>query len=205
MPAPRPTNLKQLRESGWVSKTVKNELRDNFLAALKRKDVLFPGIVGYDRTRSTQGRTEPRPSRRPARPGEFRSRLDRLVAARSSHHAGPARCHRQTDRISKGPPQRTRPEAVTALLTRETCAGQSRVGPAREACAGRPVHLENAWWAGATRASMVPPYKRSHRHRVPSVQQLAPFTKAPAFREGVPHFNVLRVQSSELDGEHPHG
>ena len=50
MPAPRPTNLKQLRESGWVSKTVKNELRDNFLAALKRKDVLFPGIVGYDET-----------------------------------------------------------------------------------------------------------------------------------------------------------
>ena len=50
MPAPRPTNLKQLRESGWVSKTVKHELRDNFLAALKRKDDLFPGIVGYDDT-----------------------------------------------------------------------------------------------------------------------------------------------------------
>lgn len=46
----RPTTLKQLRESGWQSKTVKAELRDNFLAALKRKETLFPGIVGYENT-----------------------------------------------------------------------------------------------------------------------------------------------------------
>src|SRR6516164_9538542 len=46
----RPANLKQLRESGRVSKTVKQEIRDNFLAALKRGDDLFPGIVGYDST-----------------------------------------------------------------------------------------------------------------------------------------------------------
>ena len=50
MPAARPSNLKQLRESGWVSKTVKNEMRDNFLAALKAKQDLFPGMVGYDET-----------------------------------------------------------------------------------------------------------------------------------------------------------
>ncbi len=42
--------LKQLRESGWQSKPVKLELRDNFLAALKRGDDLFPGIVGYENT-----------------------------------------------------------------------------------------------------------------------------------------------------------
>src|SRR5262245_50566401 len=46
----RPSNLKQLRDSGWVSKTVKHEIRDNFLAMLARGDELFPGIVGYDST-----------------------------------------------------------------------------------------------------------------------------------------------------------
>src|SRR3954454_16599744 len=50
MTAQRPTNLKQLREAGWKSKSVKHELRDNYLAAMKRDEVLFPGIVGYDDT-----------------------------------------------------------------------------------------------------------------------------------------------------------
>src|SRR5690242_6600654 len=48
--APRPTTLKQLRDSGWQSKSVKHELRDNFLAALKAVEALFPGIVGYENT-----------------------------------------------------------------------------------------------------------------------------------------------------------
>jgi magnesium chelatase subunit I len=50
MTAHRPTTLKQLRESGWQPKTVKHELRDNFLAALKANETLFPGIVGYENT-----------------------------------------------------------------------------------------------------------------------------------------------------------
>jgi magnesium chelatase subunit I len=50
MTAPRPTTLKQLRESGWQPKSVKQELRDNFLAALKAGETLFPGIVGYENT-----------------------------------------------------------------------------------------------------------------------------------------------------------
>ena len=50
MTAPRPTTLQQLRDSGWQSKTVKQELRDNFLAALKENRPLFPGIVGYENT-----------------------------------------------------------------------------------------------------------------------------------------------------------
>jgi magnesium chelatase subunit I len=51
MPAKvRPTNLKQLRESGWISKTVKQEIRDNFLRMLKEGEELFPGIIGYDNT-----------------------------------------------------------------------------------------------------------------------------------------------------------
>jgi magnesium chelatase subunit I len=46
----KPGNLRQLRESGWQSKSVKRELHDNFLAALARGDDLFPGLVGYEST-----------------------------------------------------------------------------------------------------------------------------------------------------------
>jgi magnesium chelatase subunit I len=45
-----PSNLKELRDSGWVSKTVKQEIRDNFLRMLKEGDPLFPGIIGYEDT-----------------------------------------------------------------------------------------------------------------------------------------------------------
>jgi magnesium chelatase subunit I len=48
--AARPTTLKQLRESGWRSRSVKDELRSNYLAALARGGDLFPGIVGYEDT-----------------------------------------------------------------------------------------------------------------------------------------------------------
>ena len=46
----RPANLRELRASGWRSRTVKQEIHDNFLAALARGDDLFPGIVGYEDT-----------------------------------------------------------------------------------------------------------------------------------------------------------
>jgi magnesium chelatase subunit I len=46
----RPKNLAELQASGWVSKTVKQELYDNFLAALARGEELFPGIIGYEST-----------------------------------------------------------------------------------------------------------------------------------------------------------
>ena len=46
----RPANFAELRESGWISKTVKQEIYDNFLAALARGEDLFPGIIGYDST-----------------------------------------------------------------------------------------------------------------------------------------------------------
>jgi magnesium chelatase subunit I len=49
-PAELPRTLAALRTSGWRSKTVKQELRDNFLAAMQRGEPLFPGIVGYDNT-----------------------------------------------------------------------------------------------------------------------------------------------------------
>jgi magnesium chelatase subunit I len=47
---PLPSTLKDLRNSGWVSKTVKTEIRDNFLNMLSRGDELFPGILGYENT-----------------------------------------------------------------------------------------------------------------------------------------------------------
>jgi magnesium chelatase subunit I len=46
----RPANLKELRESGWRSKSVKREIRDNFIRMLAAGEELFPGIVGYDDT-----------------------------------------------------------------------------------------------------------------------------------------------------------
>ena len=42
--------LSELRDSGWQSKTVKQEIHDNFLAKLLAGEELYPGIVGYDDT-----------------------------------------------------------------------------------------------------------------------------------------------------------
>ena len=49
-PETRPTTLARLRASGWQSKTVKDEIRANFLRLLQAGDDLFPGIVGYENT-----------------------------------------------------------------------------------------------------------------------------------------------------------
>src|SRR3954469_7872240 len=46
----KPRTLRELRESGWVSKSVKQEIHDNFLRLLRDGEELFPGIVGYDST-----------------------------------------------------------------------------------------------------------------------------------------------------------
>ncbi len=46
----KPRTLSELRESGWVSKTVKQEIRDNFLAMLRGGEELFPAIIGYEST-----------------------------------------------------------------------------------------------------------------------------------------------------------
>lgn len=46
----QPTNLRELRASGWQSKSVKQEIHDNFLAMLARGEELYPGIVGYEDT-----------------------------------------------------------------------------------------------------------------------------------------------------------
>src|SRR4029077_6549649 len=46
----RPINLRELRDCGWKSKTVKQEIRDNFLRMLQQGEELFPGIIGYENT-----------------------------------------------------------------------------------------------------------------------------------------------------------
>jgi magnesium chelatase subunit I len=46
----KPTTLGELRAAGWRSRTVKQEIRDNLVSRLRCGDVLFPGVVGYERT-----------------------------------------------------------------------------------------------------------------------------------------------------------
>lgn len=46
----KPSTLAELRDSGWTSKSVKQEIHDNFLAKLQAGEELYPGIVGYDDT-----------------------------------------------------------------------------------------------------------------------------------------------------------
>ena len=46
----KPSNLRQLRESGWQSKPIKREIHDNFLRMLANGEELYPGIVGFDNT-----------------------------------------------------------------------------------------------------------------------------------------------------------
>ncbi len=46
----RPTTLAALRAGGWKSRTVKQEIRENFLRQLQGGAHLYPGIVGYDNT-----------------------------------------------------------------------------------------------------------------------------------------------------------
>lgn len=48
--AERASNLAELRKSGWQSRTVKEELCENFQCFLARGDQLFPGILGYEHT-----------------------------------------------------------------------------------------------------------------------------------------------------------
>ena len=45
-----PSTLGQLRESGWVSRPVKEEIRRNAIEKIKAGEVLFPGVLGYEET-----------------------------------------------------------------------------------------------------------------------------------------------------------
>ena len=47
---PLPQTLADLHASGWQSRSVKDEVRGNFLRMLRDGEELFPGVVGYDDT-----------------------------------------------------------------------------------------------------------------------------------------------------------
>src|SRR6266849_4676598 len=46
----RARTLGELKESGYTGVSVKDEMRANLICKLKRREKLFPGIVGYDET-----------------------------------------------------------------------------------------------------------------------------------------------------------
>jgi magnesium chelatase subunit I len=46
----KPSTIRELRDSGYTPKSVKQELRNNLIARLRRGESLFPGIVGYEHT-----------------------------------------------------------------------------------------------------------------------------------------------------------
>jgi magnesium chelatase subunit I len=46
----RPTNLGELRASGWRSRPVKDEVRLNAIARIRAGEKLFPGVLGYEDT-----------------------------------------------------------------------------------------------------------------------------------------------------------
>src|SRR4051812_6947498 len=43
-------NLGELKESGYLSRPIKDEMRANLISKLRAGERLFPGIVGYDET-----------------------------------------------------------------------------------------------------------------------------------------------------------
>ena len=71
----RPRTLGELRASGWRPRSVKDEMRANLIARIRRGEPLFPGIVGYEKTVDPADRErDPVAARlhpaRPARPGQ---------------------------------------------------------------------------------------------------------------------------------------
>ncbi len=49
-PEPTIKTLGDLRESGWVSRPVKDEIREHTLQKITSGDIMFPGVQGYDDT-----------------------------------------------------------------------------------------------------------------------------------------------------------
>lgn len=43
-------NIGQLKQSGWTSRSIKEELRNNLMEKIQKGEQLFPGILGYDKT-----------------------------------------------------------------------------------------------------------------------------------------------------------
>lgn len=50
MQAPQIKTIGELKASGYKSKTIKDELRDNLIAKIKENETAFEGIIGYEHT-----------------------------------------------------------------------------------------------------------------------------------------------------------
>lgn len=50
IPHTRITNIRELKSARWVSRPVKEEIRENLIRKIKQSEPLFPGIYGYDGT-----------------------------------------------------------------------------------------------------------------------------------------------------------
>ncbi|MCC5907214.1 MAG: sigma 54-interacting transcriptional regulator [Balneolaceae bacterium] len=44
------STLGELKKSGWVSRSIKEEMRENLIKKMYKNEVLFPGILGYEKT-----------------------------------------------------------------------------------------------------------------------------------------------------------
>jgi magnesium chelatase subunit I len=49
-PQSRPRTLGELRETGYQPRTVREEMRENLIAKIRKGEELFPGVIGYDTT-----------------------------------------------------------------------------------------------------------------------------------------------------------
>ena len=50
MSQPSIQTLGELKASGWISRSVKDEMRQNIMAALSKDEPLFPGVLGYEKS-----------------------------------------------------------------------------------------------------------------------------------------------------------
>ena len=50
MPTTQPRTLGELRASGYQSRSVKDEMRDNLIKKIRAGEELFPGVIGYEET-----------------------------------------------------------------------------------------------------------------------------------------------------------
>jgi magnesium chelatase subunit I len=46
----RPRTLGELREAGYQTRSVREEMRENLIAKIRKGEELFPGVIGYDTT-----------------------------------------------------------------------------------------------------------------------------------------------------------
>ena len=46
----QPTNVGELKKSGWVSRPVKEEMRQNAVALITAGEALFDGVIGFENT-----------------------------------------------------------------------------------------------------------------------------------------------------------